>query len=454
MNWRTGFHSLSVGLLLTCFQIGCFSGLALAAEVEEEKPKGVRPENVYAEIDDQYVELIQLFADTLDQVDRNYVKDVDRRELMEAAIRGVISKLDPYSNYIGPDELDRFKTGVESEFGGIGIQIGLRDEQLIVTSPMIDTPAFRAGILAGDRITHINGEPTKGLSLEEAIKKLKGPIGSEVKVTVYHPADFSSEVVDLRRENIQIETIVGDQRLEDGTWDFLLDHESKIGYIRMTAFSRMTAGQLRSVIESLLDQQMEGLVLDLRSNPGGLLGSAVEVCDMFIDSGKIVSTEGRNSPKRSWSASSKGTLPEFPMAVLIDGFSASASEIVSACLQDHDRAVVVGQRSWGKGSVQNIVELEAGKSALKLTTADYQRPSGKKIHRYEKDTEKDDWGVSPSDGFEVKLSRDQLIAYSRYRRARDMQSLNPSPPAPETDLAEIDPTLTKALEYLREEISK
>lgn len=454
MNWRTGFHSLSVGLLLTCFQIGCFSAGALAAEVEEEKPKGVRPENVYAEIDDQYVELIQLFADTLDQVDRNYVKDVDRRELMEAAIRGVISKLDPYSNYIGPDELDRFKTGVESEFGGIGIQIGLRDEQLIVTSPMIDTPAFRAGVLAGDRITHINGEPTKGLSLEEAIKKLKGPIGSEVKVTIYHPADFSSEEVELRRENIQIETIIGDQRLEDGTWDFLLDHESKIGYIRMTAFSRMTAGQLRSVIESLLDQEMEGLVLDLRSNPGGLLGSAVEVCDMFIDSGKIVSTEGRNSPKRSWSASSQGTLPEFPMAVLIDGFSASASEIVSACLQDHDRAVVIGQRSWGKGSVQNIVELEAGKSALKLTTADYQRPSGKKIHRYEKDTEKDDWGVSPSDGFEVKLSRDQLIAYSRYRRTRDMQSLNPSPPAPETELAEIDPALAKALEYLREEISK
>ncbi|MBI1246485.1 PDZ domain-containing protein [bacterium] len=444
MLWKYAGPSVYVLLLL--------SYCAAAAEVaKSEDPTDA--DNVYANVDDEYVELIQLFADTLDQVDRNYVKDVDRRELMEAAIRGVISKLDPYSNYIAPKDLERFKTGVESEFGGIGIQVSIRDGQLVVSSPLVGTPASQAGIIAGDRITHIEGEKTEGLPLDEVIKKLKGPIGSKVNMTIYHPTTFNSEKLSVGRELVQIETVLGDQRLEGGDWDYMFDHENRIGYVRIASFSRHTADDLHTAITRLLDDGMQGLILDLRSNPGGLLSSAVEICDMFIDEGKIVSTEGRNSPKRVWTAEKNGTLPDFPMVILIDHFSASASEITSACLQDHGRAIIIGERSWGKGSVQNIIELEEGKSALKLTTAGYQRPSGQKIHRFETDTEKDQWGVTPDKGMDVHLSREQKVAYHTYRRQRDHDTIVPHPPAPEPNLSEIDPVLTKGLEYLKTKLS-
>ncbi|PQO42138.1 S41 family peptidase [Blastopirellula marina] len=445
MLWKySGLLALSLMLL---------NSLSLSAAEVAKSEDPTDPDNVYANVDEEYVELIQLFADTLDQVDRNYVKDVDRRELMEAAIRGVISKLDPYSNYIAPNDLERFRTGVENEFGGIGIQVSTRDGQLVVTSPLIGTPAYKAGIIAGDRITHIEGEKTEGLSIDDAIKKLKGPVGTSVTMTVYHPTSFDSEEVTVRREMVQIDTVQGDERLESGDWDFMLDHEDKIGYVRVSAFSRHTAEDLRRAIAGLLNDGMEGLILDLRANPGGLLTSAVEICDMFIEDGKIVSTEGRNSPKRVWTAEKEGTLPDFPLVILIDHYSASASEIVSACLQDHDRATIIGERSWGKGSVQNIIELEQGKSALKLTTAGYQRPSGEKIHRFEGDTEADKWGVSPDDGFELKMNREQKTAYHTYRRLRDMDTIIPHPPAPEPDLTKIDPVLSKALEYLKSENS-
>lgn len=445
MPWK--FRFLFV-LILT---LGTTNFSSAAEVAKSESPTD--PENVYANVDEEYVELIQLFADTLDQVDRNYVKDVDRRELMEAAIRGVISKLDPYSNYIAPEDLERFKTGVDSEFGGIGIQVSTRDGHLVVTSPLFGTPAYEAGIIAGDRITHIEGEETKGLSIDDAIKKLKGPVGTEVTMTVYHPSTFTSEKVSVRREMVQIETVLGDERLEGGNWDFMFDHTDKIGYVRVSAFSRHTADDLHKAITRLLDDGMKGLVLDLRSNPGGLLTSAVEICDMFVEDGKIVSTEGRNSPKRVWTAEKEGTLPDFPMVVLIDHYSASASEILSACLQDHERATIIGERSWGKGSVQNIIELEEGKSALKLTTAGYQRPSGEKIHRFEGDTESDKWGVSPDEGMDVKMSREQKVAYHTYRRLRDQDTIIPHPPAPQPELSEIDPVLSKGLEQLKAEIS-
>ena len=445
MLWKySGLLALSLMLLI---------GPSLSAAEVAKSEDPTDPDNVYANVDEEYVELIQLFADTLDQVDRNYVKDVDRRELMEAAIRGVISKLDPYSNYIAPNDLERFRTGVENEFGGIGIQVSTRDGQLIVTSPLIGTPAYEAGIIAGDRITHIEGEKTEGLTIDDAIKKLKGPVGTSVSMTVYHPTSFDSEDITVRREMVQIDTVQGDERLENGDWDFMLDHENKIGYVRVSAFSRHTADDLRRAIAGLLNDGMEGLILDLRANPGGLLTSAVEICDMFIEDGKIVSTEGRNSPKRVWTAEKEGTLPDFPLVIMIDHYSASASEIVSACLQDHDRATIIGERSWGKGSVQNIIELEEGKSALKLTTAGYQRPSGEKIHRFEGDTEDDKWGVSPDDGFELKMNREQKAAYHTYRRLRDLDTIIPHPPAPEPNLSEIDPVLSKALEYLKSENS-
>jgi carboxyl-terminal processing protease len=371
-------------------------------------------------------ELQKLFVDTLDQVERNYVNKVSRRELMEAAIHGVLSKLDPYSNYISPDDLRDFKTNVENEFGGIGIQVDMpRPGRLVVVSPLVGSPAYRAGLQSGDRILEIEGKTTRDLkSLDDAISKLKGEVGSEVTISVGPARGGPPRQVKLVREMVQLETVMGDTRKNDDSWEFMVDPEDHIGYIRLTAFSRETQRDLEHALAELKGKGLKGLVLDLRFNPGGLLSSAVAVSDLFVAEGKIVSTEGRNAESRSWEAQKEGTFDGFPMVVLVNRFSASASEIVSACLQDHDRAVVIGERTWGKGSVQNVIELEGGRSALKLTTASYQRPSGKNIHRFDGASDSDDWGVKPNDGFDMRLNDDELAALMRHRRDRDILRVN------------------------------
>jgi carboxyl-terminal processing protease len=396
-------------------------------------------------------ELLKLFADTLDQIDRNYVQKVSRRELMEAAIEGMMTRLDPYSNYIAPDELDRFKSTVESEFGGIGIQIGVKDGELLITSPLYGAPAYRAGLMAGDRITQIGGDETKDFTIEDAVRKLKGKPGDDVSLTVLRPGETTPRTVVLKREIIRVKTVLGDRHKPDDSWNYVYDENRKIGYIRVTAFSRHTTQELRQALEELKGDGLAGLVLDLRFNPGGLLTTAIEVSDLFLTKGVIVSTEGRNSPKRSWDAKAPGTFDGFPMAVLVNHYSASASEIVSACLQDHHRAIVVGERSWGKGSVQNVIDLENGKSALKLTTAGYLRPSGKNIHRPEDAPEEGEWGVAPNEGYAHKFDDAETRRYLEWRRERDIlkKSIDPNVEAGFTDAQ-----LEKALDYLRREIDK
>jgi carboxyl-terminal processing protease len=423
--------------------------VAKTADEKEKAEEKVRLER------EEELKLLQLFADTLDQVERNYVKDISRRELMEAAIKGVISKLDQYSNYIPPEELDRFKSGVESEFGGIGIQVSIEDGHLKIISPIVGSPAHRAGLLAGDEITEIEGKATKGITLDEAVKQMKGKIGTSVNITVKHPGEGKTEMVTLKREIIRVETVMGDRRNEDGSWDFMLDAEKKLGYIRINSFSRHTTDELRDALRSLQKQDMTALIVDLRFNPGGLLTTAIEVCDLFIDSGRIVSTAGRNTPTRSWDAHKAGTFTGFPIAMLVNHYSASASEIASACLQDHQRAVIIGERTWGKGSVQNIIELEDGKSALKLTTSGYQRPSGKNIHRFEGAGNNDEWGVKPNDGFEVKLSDAEAGEYLKYRRERDIVKGEVKDPATaEAVKPFVDPQLKRAVEYLDQQLAK
>ncbi|MFH1266866.1 MAG: S41 family peptidase, partial [Planctomycetota bacterium] len=333
-------------LLVVVALLGGF-GLAGVMADQSERPK-----------EDDY-ELQKLLVDTLDQVERNYVKDISRRELIEAAIQGILDKLDPYSSYISPKELDEFRTSVDGNFGGIGIQIAIENGQLKVLSPLVGTPAYRAGMMAGDRILDIDGKSTDGIDgVEEAVRQLKGEAGSQVSLTVLHPNQSEKEPITLTREIIRVDTVLGDHRNEDDHWDFLLDRPGKIGYVRITAFSRGTADELRRTLEELKKREFRGLILDLRFNPGGLLGSAVEVSDLFVSQGRIVSTAGRAAPERSWDAKESGTLEGFPMVVLVNRYSASASEIVAACLQDHKRAVVMGERTWGKGSVQNVIELE------------------------------------------------------------------------------------------------
>lgn len=400
----------------------------------------------------EYYELYKVLADTLDHVERDYVQDIDRRELIEAAIEGVIKKLDPYSNYIPPSQLSQFKTSVESEFGGIGIQITMDNGQLKVLSPLVGTPAYRAGLLAGDSIVEIEGQSTKGISLDEAVKKLKGKTGTSINITITHPGSDKKEKVDIEREVIQLDTVMGDHRDNKDAWDFMLDPKQKIGYIRISAFSRRTPDELEHALEQLKKAGMKGLVVDLRFNPGGLLTAAIKMCDMFISEGAIVSTEGRNSPKRSWEATAPGTYDGFRMAILVNRYSASASEIFSACLQDHHRAIVVGERTWGKGSVQNVIELEGGRSALKLTTASYMRPSGKNIHRFPNSKETDEWGVMPDEGYDLRLSDAELAQLVQLRRMRDI--VRPHEGEDPEDEEPEDKQLQKALDYLSTELAK
>jgi carboxyl-terminal processing protease len=365
-------------------------------------------------------ELYQIFADTLDQIERNYVKDVSRRELVESAIKGVLEKLDPYSNYISPEDINSFKSSVEHQFGGIGIQIGIEDGQLKVISPLLGTPAYRAGLESGDAILEIDGQSTEKIQIDEAVKQLKGEPGTKVKLTIRHAGSREKKTVEVAREVIHVQTVLGDSRKSDDTWDYMLDHDRHIGYIRITAFGRDTARDVKKALEELQAQGLKGLILDLRFNPGGLLSSAIDVTDLFLTEGKIVSTKGRNTPERTWEAQAEGTFTGFPMVVLVNHYSASASEILSAALQDHNRAIIIGERTWGKGSVQNVIDLENGKSALKLTTAGYHRPSGKNIHRFPDAKESDEWGVMPNEGYEVKMNGAQLARLIEYRRKRDI----------------------------------
>lgn len=398
--------------------------------------------------EDQYYELFQEFVDTFEQIDRNYVKEVDRKKLMRSAIQGMLTELDPYSSYIPPDDLAEFTQGIEQEFGGVGIQVQIDPEtrRLTVVTPLPGTPAYRAGILAGDIIMEVEGESTEGYTVEDAVKKLKGKPGEAVKIGVLHQGSKEVEQIPLVREVIQVATVLGDRYRKDGTWDFILDEKEKIGYIRLTHFSRRTGEELREALEDLVRQGMTGLVLDLRFNPGGLLSEAIEVCDLFLEEGTIVSTKGRNVPERSWEAHRPGTYSNFPIAVIVNRYSASASEIVSACLQDHERAAVVGERTWGKGSVQNVIDLGTGTSALKLTTASYLRPNGHNIHRFPNSTEEDEWGVKPDDEYDVRFSDDELRNYLIYRRGRDIIGGG-------EDSKFDDRQLKSALSYLKEQVS-
>jgi carboxyl-terminal processing protease len=451
---RARILGAALGLLLVAI-LSSLLGAEEAASPGLTKSNAAKPapEKSQAQQNEEY-ELLRLFADTLDQVERNYVEDIDRRELMEAAIRGMLSKLDPYSNFIPPKELDRFRSNVENEFGGIGITVSSEGGPLTIVSPLYGTPAYRAGLRGGDKITHIEGLSTQDISIGEAIRRMKGKIGTSLKITVAHAGSDKEEPVELKRELIRVDTILGERRKADDRWDFFLDDDEKLGYIRISSFSRHTADDLRQALGDLVRAGMRGLVLDLRFNPGGLLTAAIEVSDLFVAEGRIVSTAGRNIKERIWNAKQEGSFEGFPMVVLVNHYSASASEIVAACLQDHQRAVIVGQRTWGKGSVQNIIELEDGKSALKLTTAGYVRPSGKNIHRQQGAQESDEWGVMPSPGMEVVLTEDESTTYLRQRRLRDAIVARPADGKADTAEQTIDRQLQKGLDYLREQLAK
>ena len=296
---------------------------------------------------------------------------------------------------------------------------------------MYGTPAYRAGILAGDRIVEINGKPCDGLTLDEAIARLKGKEGTSLALTVIH-AGKSNRVklsVPVNGSTWKPCWATPATRTTRGTtWSI---PRRGIAYVRVTAFGRDTFSELQKAMHELQAKKFRALVLDLRFNPGGLLSAAIEVSGLYVSQGRIVSVKGRNTPERVWDAHKEGAMEGFPMVVLVNHYSASASEIVSACLQDHKRAVIMGERTWGKGSVQNVIELEDGRSALKLTTAAYCRPSGKNIHRFPDSKEEDAWGVTPDPGYDLRITDSEMASLLIDRHNRDVIRPHPrsAPPA-------------------------
>ena len=334
---------------------------------------------------DSYDEL-ETFTNILTIVQKNYVEEVGTQELMEGAVNGMLASLDPHSAYLTPELYKELQVDTKGSFGGLGIEITNRSGVLTVVSPIEDTPAFRAGIQPGDQIIKIEEELTKDMSLMDAVKLMRGPRGTDITISIRREGVAEFLEVTLTRENIQIESVKF--KTLDGGY----------GYIRITQFQERTGPAVLEALAELGDGvngQMEGLILDLRNDPGGLLSQAVQVSDAFLDSGMIVYTDGRlENQKQKFFARKAGSHMDFPMIVLVNGGTASAAEIVAGALQDHHRALVLGTETFGKGSVQTILPLDES-SALRLTTARYYTPSGRSIQAT---------GVVPDIYFENEVS--------------------------------------------------
>ncbi|MBB3207454.1 carboxyl-terminal processing protease [Rhodopirellula rubra] len=345
-----------------------------------------------------------LVGEALEMIDRYYVEPVDDRELILSALAGMTSQLDQHSEFIPPTDYQAFQDSIQQEFAGIGIYVDQPQtgKPVRVITPLVGSPALAAGVLPGDEILIVDGTSVATLNIREVSERLRGPIGTTVKLTLRR-GDKEVETT-IVRDRIQMESVIGDHRDENNRWVYRLAENPRVAYVRMTSFGDKTVGELGTVLRDL-NNNFDALVLDLRGNGGGLLNAAVEVADMFLDSGKIVSTKTRGGRLESEEVATSGTLVDTdkPMAILIDHDSASASEIVTAALQDHGRAIVGGTRSFGKGTVQNILPLEYGRSALRLTVAKYFRPSDQNIHRGKDDDEDDVWGVTPDEGLAVEL---------------------------------------------------
>ncbi|MBL8824300.1 MAG: S41 family peptidase [Planctomycetia bacterium] len=372
-------------------------------------------------------ENLALMIDVMQHIDMNYVRDLkpaERRKFIEAAIDGGLASLDPNSSYISPKEYTHFKKQSEGKFGGIGVQVVVnRDtKRVMVITPIMGTPAYRAGIKPGDEIEAINGEKAQGLSNDDVVDRISGSPGTTVTLTIRRRGSGRRMEITLTREEITTEGILGDKRKPDQNWDFFVDAGRQFGYIRIASFGSNSLETLTKALQELQKDHAQGLILDLRNNPGGSLETAVSMADLFIDSGEIVRVEGRNEEPRIYQAKKEGTFftgsNAIPIVVLVNEMSASASEIVASSLQDHKRAVVIGDRSFGKGSVQRLYPMEAGTSRLRLTTAKYLRPSGKNIHKFPDSKEQDDWGVRPD--IEVKLSPLEELDWLIARRDRDI----------------------------------
>lgn len=409
----------------------------------------------------QHRDFYKVFAplvEVRDQIHRSYVEDVADDKLVRDAIQGMVQRLDPYSKYIPPDQVAAFEQQTTGNIQGIGIFLDDRPGFLSVLSPLEDSPAFNAGILAGDQILRIDGESTKNMAIEDAARKLSGPAGSTVTLEVRHEGSSKIETIRLTRNTVHVYSVKGFVRNPDGTWDFMIDPKDRIGYIRVTSFLTRTPEELGQAYDRLVQQGVRALILDLRNNPGGLLDIGVEVADRFLNRGVIVTTQGRYEQKQVWEARPDNDYPPVPIVVLVNGLSASASEIVSGALKDHGRAKIVGVRTYGKGCVQKVIPLGQDLGQIKITTDYYYLYSGRNIHRRPNAKV---WGVDPD--VQVVLTPAEEEAIEDSRRQADILRGKPTtgpvsgPATPRNQQPRplvIDRQLAKALEILRDQLKK
>ncbi|WP_308911744.1 S41 family peptidase [Pseudokordiimonas caeni] len=355
---RTSFKRAAIALMMAPMALGAFPAMA------EETATAKSSEDVYEQLD--------LLMRVFQRVRSEYVDEVDDKEVIEAAIQGMLRSLDPHSTYLNPEVFQQVRVQTEGEYGGLGLEVQMDNGLVKVVSPIDDTPAQKAGIKGGDYITHIDGTSVIGKTLTESVKEMRGPIGSMIKITVVREGEEGSHDYEIMRDKILVRSVR--HRVEDET----------IGYLRITTFNMQTGDGVENSIKELkaqLGDKMDGLIIDLRNNPGGLLNEAIRVSDDFLDRGEIVSTRGRRRQNNNrWYATAGDMLDGMPIVVLVNAYSASASEIVAGALQDHRRAVLVGDQTFGKGTVQSEIRLgRNGDQALRLTTARYYTPSGRSI---------------------------------------------------------------------------
>ena len=342
---------------------------------------------------------IDLFGEVLEKINKEYVDEINQSESMDSAINGLLQSLDPYSSYMSPEIFDEMQTETSGEFGGLGIEVSMESGVVKVISPIDDTPASKAGIKAGDFIVKINDIQVQGKTLSEAVDLMRGPVGSGIELTVRRRGEKKALIFNIVREIIEIQSV---------KVDILKDN---IGYIRLTSFNENSSNQINKKINELENnKKVNAYILDLRNNPGGLLSQAIKISDFFLDNGEIVSTKSRkNSENRKWFAKKGDLTKGKTLIVLINYGSASASEIVAGALKDHKRAILLGENSYGKGSVQSIIPLK-NRGAIRLTVAKYYLPSGKSISEV---------GVSPdieieeeADNFRIRTETDNQLNYA------------------------------------------
>ena len=320
-------------------------------------------------VDSSTYKSLKIFNEVLDIVEKNYVEEVKQKKLIDEAVNGMIKSLDPHSAYLTPDQYKELQVDTSGTFGGLGIVISMQNDQLTVVSPIEDTPAFKAGLKAGDRIVKIDGQITKGMSIQDAVKKMRGPENTKVTLTILRKDMKEPKDYEITRAVIKIKSVKHNV------------YDDNIGYIRISAFQESTVDELKKALQQVngKSKDLKGIVIDVRNNPGGLLDQAVKASDAFLKTGTIVSTKGRvKAIESKFVAKDDGSEPTCPMVVLVNEGTASASEILSGALQDNGRAIVLGMPTFGKGSVQTVIPLEDG-SALKLTTAKYYTPKGRSI---------------------------------------------------------------------------